>query len=71
MTKNQINKVIEASHRFVALAQEVFIESDNIKDDFPLQGTKLTGKLRRLSMDFSDTLIELRKPAGRREPGKY
>jgi hypothetical protein len=58
MTRDGVAAAIEKAEAFVVLATKVAAQ----KDDVFICGTKLTGQMRRASLDLTRALADMRKP---------
>ena len=59
MQKEKIRRTMDLAMQFIADANRVYISDDPYIE---IRGTKATGKLRRISLELTRQLAEMRKP---------
>ena len=62
MKKQAIQEVESAAKRFLALTKTIRYGTESYSKDVPMNGGKLTGEIRRASLDLTRRLAEMRKP---------
>ncbi len=59
MNKDTVQKSIDAANEFIKRAK--IVRAKSMSDKYCFFGCKATGRLRRYSLELSDSLVELRK----------
>lgn len=62
MTRDTLLMAIKEAERFAAVAKRLRDEWRKAEIDYPVVGTRLSGSVRRASLDLTRALADMRKP---------